>query len=159
MNESYVTLTGWVGTEVDLRDVGETQCASFRVGSTPRRQRNGVWVDGDTSWFTVNCWRALARNVADSISSGDAVVGKVMHTTLPNPTVGQSMNITGVVCYGFGEYNIQPRFAQDIETITSIGEFSGATITVFPSSRRWLSVASRRSLSRWCSPMEGSSRM
>ena len=74
MNESYVTLTGWVGTEVDLRDVGETQCASFRVGSTPRRQRNGVWVDGETSWFTVNCWRALARNVADSISSGDAVV-------------------------------------------------------------------------------------
>lgn len=64
--------------------------------------------------------------------SGDAVVGKVMHTTLPNPTVGQSMNITGVVSYGFAEYNIQPRFAQDIETITSIGEFSGATITVFP---------------------------
>ena len=74
MNESYVTLTGWVGTEVDLRDVGDTQCASFRVGSTPRRQRNGVWIDGETSWFTVNCWRSLARNVADSVRSGDAVV-------------------------------------------------------------------------------------
>lgn len=74
MNESYVTLTGWVGTEVDLRDVGDTQCASFRVGSTPRRQRGGVWVDGETSWFTVNCWRALARNVAESVRSGDPVV-------------------------------------------------------------------------------------
>jgi single-strand DNA-binding protein len=74
MNETYVTLQGWVGNEVDLRDVGDTQCASFRVGSTPRRQRGGVWVDGDTSWYTVNCWRSLARNVAESLSTGDAVV-------------------------------------------------------------------------------------
>ncbi|MBO9523263.1 MAG: single-stranded DNA-binding protein [Nocardioidaceae bacterium] len=74
MNETYVTLQGWVGNEVDLRDVGDTQCASFRVGCTPRRQRGGIWVDGDTSWYTVNCWRALARNVADSLRTGDAVV-------------------------------------------------------------------------------------
>ena len=33
------------------------------------------------------------------------------------------------------------------------------TITVLPMSRRLLSVAIRRSLSRWCRPMEGSSRM
>ena len=46
MNESYVTLQGWVGGDVDVRDVGETTCASFRVGSTPRYQRNGTWVDG-----------------------------------------------------------------------------------------------------------------
>ena len=59
MNESYVTLQGWVGGDVDLRDVGDTQCASFRVGSTPRYLRNGSWVDGQTSWFTVNCWRGL----------------------------------------------------------------------------------------------------
>ena len=74
MNETYVTLQGWVGNEVDLRDVGGTQCASFRVGCTPRRQRGGVWVDGETSWYTVNCWRALARNVAESVRTGDAVV-------------------------------------------------------------------------------------
>ena len=36
MNESYVTLQGWVGGNVDVRDVGDTQCASFRVGSTSR---------------------------------------------------------------------------------------------------------------------------
>jgi single-strand DNA-binding protein len=74
MNESYVTLQGWVGGEVDLRDVGDTQCASFRVGSTPRYLRNGSWVDGQTSWFTVNCWRALGRNVKESLRRGDAVV-------------------------------------------------------------------------------------
>jgi single-strand DNA-binding protein len=74
MNESYVTLQGWVGGEVDLRDVGETQCASFRVGSTPRYLRQGSWVDGQTSWYTVNCWRGLARNVKASVQRGDAVV-------------------------------------------------------------------------------------
>ena len=74
MNESYVTLQGWVGGEVDLRVVGETQCASFRVGSTPRYLRSGTWVDGQTSWYTVNCWRALARNTKASIQRGDAVV-------------------------------------------------------------------------------------
>jgi single-strand DNA-binding protein len=74
MNESYVTLQGWVGGEVDLRPVADTQCASFRVGSTPRYHRNGTWVDGTTSWFTVNCWRGLARNVRDSIKRGDPVV-------------------------------------------------------------------------------------
>lgn len=74
MNETYVTLQGWVGNDVDLREVGETPCASFRVGCTPRRQRGGQWVDGETSWFTVNCWRSLARNVAESVRRGEAVV-------------------------------------------------------------------------------------
>ncbi len=74
MNESYVTLQGWVGGAVDVRTVGETQCASFRVGSTPRYLRNGSWVDGQTSWFTVNCWRGLGRNVSESLQRGDAVV-------------------------------------------------------------------------------------
>jgi len=74
MNESYVTLQGWVGGDVAVRDVGETQCASFRVGSTPRYNRGGTWTDGQTSWFTVNCWRGLGKNVFDSIKRGDAVV-------------------------------------------------------------------------------------
>ncbi|MCX6395505.1 MAG: single-stranded DNA-binding protein [Propionibacteriales bacterium] len=74
MNETTVTLQGWVGSDVDVRDVGDTQCATFRVGSTPRFLRGGAWVDGETSWFTVNCWRGLGRNVAESVHKGDAVV-------------------------------------------------------------------------------------
>jgi len=97
MNESYVTLQGWVGGEVDLRDVGETQCASFRVGSTPRYLRNGSWVDGQTSWYTVNCWRALGKNVADSVKRGDAVVvhGRVRVDVWERE--GQASSVTWVV--------------------------------------------------------------
>ena len=74
MNESYVTLQGWVGGDVDVREVGETTVASFRVGSTPRYHRAGTWVNGETSWYTVNCWRGLAANVRESVRRGDAVV-------------------------------------------------------------------------------------
>jgi single-strand DNA-binding protein len=74
MNESYVTIQGWVGGDVDLRDVGDTQVASFRVGSTPRYNKGGTWVDGQTSWYTVNCWRHLGRNVKESVQRGDAVI-------------------------------------------------------------------------------------
>ncbi len=74
MNESYVTLQGWVGNDVDVRDVGDTSCASFRLGCTPRWRKGDTWVDGHTSWFTVNCWRSLGRNVAESVKRGDAVV-------------------------------------------------------------------------------------
>jgi single-strand DNA-binding protein len=74
MNESDVTLQGWVGNDVDLREVGDTVCSSFRLGCTPRYLKGGVWTNGETSWFTVNCWRALGRNVADSVQKGDPVV-------------------------------------------------------------------------------------
>lgn len=74
MSDSFITLQGWVGSEVETREVGGHVVASFRVGSTPRQRRNGNWVDGETSWYTVNCWRALGQNVAESIHKGDPVI-------------------------------------------------------------------------------------
>ena len=37
MNETVVTLQGWLGGDVTLRAAGETPVASFRVACTPRR--------------------------------------------------------------------------------------------------------------------------
>ena len=62
MNETYVTLRGWLGGEVRHRLAGETPVAEFRLGVTPRyfdKQRSD-WVDADTQWFTVKAWRQLA---------------------------------------------------------------------------------------------------
>lgn len=83
MNESMITFQGWVGTEVEQRYVGESLFASFRVASTPRRYQraqNG-WIDLETNWYTVNAWRALAHNCADSLKVGDAVVVHGKQTT------------------------------------------------------------------------------
>lgn len=76
MNETVVTLQGWLGADVTLREAGEVPVASFRVACTPRRyqRRSDSWVDGDTQWYTVTAWRALADNCARSLRRGDPVV-------------------------------------------------------------------------------------
>jgi len=76
MHETYVTLSGWLGGNVDLRDAGGTPVATFRVASTPRRyqRRTDTWENGDTQWYSVNAWRTLGQNCADSLRRGDPVV-------------------------------------------------------------------------------------
>lgn len=75
MNEAFVTFQGWVGNEVVHRETPQGNVANFRVGSTPRiRKRNGDWVDGPTSWFSVTCWRTLADHVRDSVRKGEPVL-------------------------------------------------------------------------------------
>jgi single-strand DNA-binding protein len=76
MNETLVTLQGWLGTDVTLRQAGETPVASFRVACTPRRyqKKTDSWVDGTTQWFSVNAWRALAEHCERSLHRGDPVV-------------------------------------------------------------------------------------
>jgi single-strand DNA-binding protein len=50
--------------------------ASFRLGCTPRRysKKTESWVDGETQWYSVNAWRALAEHCAASLRRGDPVV-------------------------------------------------------------------------------------
>jgi len=59
-------------------------------------------------------------NVDDG--TGEAIIGKLIHTTTPDPVVGTSYNITGVNYYTFGEYNIQPRMPSDVEFASGIAE-------------------------------------
>lgn len=76
MNETIITLSGWLGSDVTVRQAGDTVVASFRVASTPRRfqKKTGDWVDGDTQWYTVSAWRGLAENCDHSLRRGDPVV-------------------------------------------------------------------------------------
>lgn len=74
--EAQVSMTGWVGSEVDF---GHTQAtgtsrASFRLACTPRVRRQGVWTDDPTTWLTVTCWRTLAEHVAASLGKGEPVL-------------------------------------------------------------------------------------
>jgi len=76
MSETYVTVQGWVGSEPQFKEVGgRTPTATFRVGSTPRwQQPDGAWTDRPTTWFNVECWRALAQNTFESIHVGQPVI-------------------------------------------------------------------------------------
>ena len=98
MNDAMVTFQGWVGNEVVHRETPQGNVANFRVGVTPRiRKRTGEWVDGQTSWFSVSCWRQLADNVRDSVRKGDPVlVHGRLRTDVWERTDGQS-SVTHVV--------------------------------------------------------------
>lgn len=76
MNETMVTVVGFVGTKPEVREVGETCVAGFRVGSTPRvyNPRDNSWSDRETNWYTVNAWRSLGEHCASSLHVGEPVI-------------------------------------------------------------------------------------
>lgn len=76
MQEPHITVTGHVGADPRTRVLASGAVVTdFRIASTPRVQdKDGAWSDGDTIWFGVSCWRALAENVAASLHKGDKVV-------------------------------------------------------------------------------------
>ncbi|MEI6693960.1 MAG: single-stranded DNA-binding protein [Actinomycetes bacterium] len=77
MNQTSITLVGNAVTDVT---VGATpngiEYSTFRLATTTRRFDRGVgqWIDGDTSYVRITCWRKLARHVAESITKGDPVI-------------------------------------------------------------------------------------
>ena len=86
MHEPLITVVGNVGAPPRTRVLATGAIVTdFRVASTPRNpdRLTGVWSDGETIWFGVSCWRALAENVAASLHKGDRVVvtGRLKATT------------------------------------------------------------------------------
>ena len=77
MQEPLITVTGNVGGMPRTRVVASGSVVTdFRIANTPRDvdKASGQWSDGQTVWFGVSCWRALAENVAASVKKGDRVV-------------------------------------------------------------------------------------
>ena len=76
MNDSIITLRGYVGADPVVRNVGEVSVANFRLACTPRKLNRSTneWSDGVTQWFTVSAWRQLGENVGRSLRKGDPVV-------------------------------------------------------------------------------------
>ncbi|WP_427895980.1 single-stranded DNA-binding protein [Kribbella sp. GL6] len=76
LGDTYLTVLGWIGSDPDFREIRQTPQTTFRLGSTPRqfdKTLNG-YVDKPTTWFTVQCWRGLARNAFESIKIGQPVI-------------------------------------------------------------------------------------
>jgi single-strand DNA-binding protein len=76
LGDTYVTVLGWIGSDPEFKEVGQTPHASFRMGSTPRQfDRNlNMYVDKPTTWFSVECWRGLAQNAFESVRIGHPVI-------------------------------------------------------------------------------------
>ena len=76
MNQTDVTLSGWLGGDVTMREAGGVPVAHFRVACTPRRyvRKTDTWEDDTTQWYAVNAWRVLGENCDASLRRGDPVV-------------------------------------------------------------------------------------
>lgn len=72
-----ITLTGLVATvPYVVSQDDKVPFTSFRLASNQRYfdRRTSQWVAGDTNWYTVTAFRALAVNAAASIHKGDRVI-------------------------------------------------------------------------------------
>jgi single-strand DNA-binding protein len=90
MNDITFTVVGNVVTEVELRFTRSGDpVASFRIANTARRfdRASERWVDGDTAYFTVSCWRGMAHNVVQSLQKGMPVivVGRLRSREVEHP--------------------------------------------------------------------------
>ncbi|MCZ3387353.1 MAG: single-stranded DNA-binding protein [Actinomycetia bacterium] len=76
MNEIFVTVNGTVGTDVQLTSGERSTRARFRLATAERyldREAN-KWVERDTIWLDVICFRKLADHVAESVIKGQPVI-------------------------------------------------------------------------------------
>ncbi|WP_411722513.1 single-stranded DNA-binding protein [Mycetocola sp.] len=72
-----ITLTGLVATVPYVVDQDDkVPFLSFRLASSQRYfdRRTSQWVAGDTNWYTVTAFRALAIHAAASVHKGDRVL-------------------------------------------------------------------------------------
>jgi single-strand DNA-binding protein len=77
INDAQVTLAGYVATDPIFKKLGSgASFTKLRIAYTERRRdrETGDWSDGPTTFLGVQCWRALAENVARSLRKGEPVL-------------------------------------------------------------------------------------
>ena len=85
--ENTISLRGFVTAEPKFWQSLADADAARRdpMGHTPRRlnRATGEWEDGETSYYTIKCWRRLAVNVKGCLRKGDMILvrGKVVMRT------------------------------------------------------------------------------
>ena len=76
MNETRITVHGNVVSEpVERQGRNGSIFTTFRIATTPyRRTADGRYVDGDTSFYSVIAFNALAANAATALRKGQPVI-------------------------------------------------------------------------------------
>lgn len=76
MNEIFVTVNGTVGTDVQLTSGEHSNRARFRLATAERYldRASNEWVERETVWLDVICFRRLADHVAASVVKGQPVI-------------------------------------------------------------------------------------
>lgn len=116
MNDITFNVVGNVVNDVTMRftSTGEA-VASFRVAVGTRRfdRAHQRWIDGDTHFFNVSCWKALAFNVVDSLHKGMPVVivGRLRSREVQRPCGEGAHNVR---YYDIEAWSVGPDLARGV---------------------------------------------
>lgn len=72
-----ITVAGLVATTPrHLITADGLPITSFRLASSSRKfdRVRGIWIDGETNWYTITAFRQLGINAAGSINKGDRIM-------------------------------------------------------------------------------------
>lgn len=122
MNDITFSVVGNVVNDVQLRftRTGDP-VASFRVAVGTRRfdRSLGHWVDSDTHFFTVSCWKSLAHNVMETLHKGMPVlvVGRLRSREVERPC-GEATH--RVRYYDIEAVSVGPDLARGTATFTRV---------------------------------------
>ena len=93
VNDTTITVRGWAGmdpavyTNRDSESGKDVKISTtiFTMGVTARNYsaKQGGYVDGVTTWYSVRCFGALARNVADTVHKGAPLLVRGRFVTRP----------------------------------------------------------------------------
>jgi single-strand DNA-binding protein len=97
MNDTYVTVCGNIVDQPRHLQTAGGSLAKFRLAAKPSSFRDGIWVDGEASFYDVTCWRKVADHVAGSLAKGEPVLvhGRLMvREWVTENSSGKSVEIT-----------------------------------------------------------------
>jgi single-strand DNA-binding protein len=122
MNDVMMTMVGNVVRDVELRFTNSGDpVASFRIASSTRRFDRATerWIEGDTHYVTVTCWRNLASNVVQSLKKGMPVVvyGRLRSREVSRPC-GETAHI--VRYQDIEAYSVGPDLARGVAEFTRV---------------------------------------
>lgn len=63
--DNFVSIVGRLGVapKLEFLATGAAVC-EFRIAQTQRKMEGDKWVDGDTYWYPIKCWRKLAEKAS-----------------------------------------------------------------------------------------------
>lgn len=71
---SMITVVGNLVRDPEIKDVRGGSLAKLRIATNDRkRDSSGQWVDGDTTFIDVSCWRKLAE-ATTSLKKGQKII-------------------------------------------------------------------------------------
>jgi single-strand DNA-binding protein len=83
-----ITTKGNIGSDPEIKFVGDLAIASFSLAHTPRRKSKTTqaWEDGETMWYRVTFFGSKAEGIVDNYAKGDSVilVGMLSQNTYTN---------------------------------------------------------------------------